>query len=112
VSHRLPHLPDFFTEFADAVVIREGETALLELIDQLQAGRDLRKVPNLLYKADGKVCATRLHIEDYAALPTLDYDGMALGRYLSPLLVLPLMVGKGCYHDECTFCDIPFINRG
>jgi hypothetical protein len=21
------------------------------------------------------------------------------------------MVGKGCYHDECTFCDIPFINR-
>jgi anaerobic magnesium-protoporphyrin IX monomethyl ester cyclase len=111
VSHRLPHLPDFFTEFADAVVIREGETALLELIDQLQAGRDLSKVPNLLYKADGKVCATRLHIEDYAALPTPDFDGMPLGRYLSPLLVLPMMVGKGCYHDECTFCDIPFINR-
>jgi anaerobic magnesium-protoporphyrin IX monomethyl ester cyclase len=22
-----------------------------------------------------------------------------------------MMVGKGCYHDECTFCDIPFINR-
>jgi anaerobic magnesium-protoporphyrin IX monomethyl ester cyclase len=111
VSHRLPHLPEFFTEFADAVVIREGETALLELINQLQGTRDLAKVPNLLYKADGKVCATPLHIEDYAALPTPDFDGMPLDRYLSPVLVLPMMVGKGCYHDECTFCDIPFINR-
>ena len=111
VSHRLPHLPEFFTKFADAVVIREGETALLELINQLQGTCDLGKVPNLLYKADGKVCATRLHIEDYASLPTPDFDGMPLDRYLSPVLVLPMMVGKGCYHDECTFCDIPFINR-
>jgi anaerobic magnesium-protoporphyrin IX monomethyl ester cyclase len=111
VSHRLPYLPEFFTEFADAVVIREGEAALLELINQLQGTGDLGKVPNLLYKIDGKVCATRLHIEDYAALPTPDFDGMPLDQYLSPVLVLPLMVGKGCYHDECTFCDIPFINR-
>lgn len=111
VSHRLPHLPEFFTQFADAVVIREGETALLELINQLQGAGDLAKVPNLLYKADGKVCATGLHIEDYAALPTPDFEGMPLDRYLSPVLVLPMMVGKGCYHDECTFCDIPFINR-
>jgi hypothetical protein len=108
----LPHLPEFFTEFADAVVIREGETALLELISQLQGTGDLSKVPNLLYKADnGRVRATMLHIEDYAALPTPDFDGMPLDRYLSPVLVLPVMVGKGCYHDECTFCDIPFINR-
>lgn len=111
VSHRLPHLPEFFTEFADAVVTREGETALLELIGQLQGSCDLDRVPNLLYKAHGKVCATRLHIEDYTALPTPDFDGMPLDRYLSPALVLPMMVGKGCYHDECTFCDIPFINR-
>jgi len=111
VSHRLPHLPEFFTEFADAVVVREGETALLELINQLQGAGDLGKVPNLLYKAGNTVCATKLHIEDYAALPPPDFDGMPLDRYLSPVLVLPLMVGKGCYHDECTFCDIPFINR-
>jgi anaerobic magnesium-protoporphyrin IX monomethyl ester cyclase len=111
VSHRLPHLPEFFTEFADAVVIREGETALLELVSQLQGAHDFTKVPNLLYKDDAKVCATKIHIEDYAALPTPDFEGMPLDRYLSPALVLPMMVGKGCYHDECTFCDIPFINR-
>ncbi len=111
VSHRLPHLPEFFTAFADAVVTREGETALLELVNQLQGEGNFAMVPNLLYKADGRVCATKLHIEDYAALPTPDFDGMPLGRYLSPSLVLPVMIGKGCYHDECTFCDIPFINR-
>ena len=111
VSHRLPHLPEFFSAFADAVVVREGETAMLEMINQLQGAQDLGKVPNLLYKNDNRVCATPLHIENYAALATPDFDGMPLDRYLSPHLVLPVMVGKGCYHDECTFCDIPFINR-
>jgi anaerobic magnesium-protoporphyrin IX monomethyl ester cyclase len=111
ISHRLPHLPEFFTEFADAVVVREGETALLELISQLQGGHDFSKIPNLLYKDNARICATKIHIEDYAALPTPDFEGMPLDRYLSPTLVLPMMVGKGCYHDECTFCDIPFINR-
>lgn len=111
VSHRLPHLPEFFSAFADAVVVREGETAMLEMINQLQGAQDLGKVPNLLYKNDDRVCATPLHIENYAALATPDFDGMPLDRYLSPHLVLPVMVGKGCYHDECTFCDIPFINR-
>ncbi len=111
ISHRLPHLPEFFVQFADAVVIREGETALLELISQLQGSHDFTRIPNLLYKCAGKVFATKIHIEDYAALPTPDFEGMPLDRYLSPALVLPVMVGKGCYHDECTFCDIPFINR-
>jgi anaerobic magnesium-protoporphyrin IX monomethyl ester cyclase len=111
VSHRLPQLPQFFSEFADAVVVREGETALLELINQLQGAHDLSKVPNLLYRDNDSICETRLHIENYAALATPDFDGMPLDSYLSPHLVLPVMVGKGCYHDECTFCDIPFINR-
>ncbi|PJG51260.1 radical SAM protein [Bradyrhizobium forestalis] len=111
VSHRLPHLPEFFTQFADAVVIREGETALVELVNQLQGAHELEKVPNLLYMDQQEVRATKLHIENYATLATPDFDGMPLGSYLSPHLVLPVMVGKGCYHDECTFCDIPFINR-
>jgi anaerobic magnesium-protoporphyrin IX monomethyl ester cyclase len=111
IAHRLPHLPKFFDEFADGVVTREGETALLELANQLQGGKEFHRVPNFLYKKDGAVAATAVHIEDYAALPTPDFEGMPLPRYLSPRLVLPVMVGKGCYHDECKFCDIPFINR-
>lgn len=111
IAHRLPHLPKFFDEFADGVVTREGETALLELANQLQGGKDFSRVPNFLYKEGDAIKATPIHIEDYASLPTPDFDGMPLGRYLSPRLVLPVMVGKGCYHDECKFCDIPFINR-
>ena len=111
VSHRLRHLPEFFDTFADGVVTREGETALLELADQLQGRSDFGRVPNFLYKNGDAIEATRTHIEDYARLPTPDFEGMPLARYLSPVLVLPVMVGKGCYHDECKFCDIPFINR-
>jgi anaerobic magnesium-protoporphyrin IX monomethyl ester cyclase len=111
IAHRLPHLPTFFDAFADGVVTREGETALLELANQLQGGKEFNRVPNFLYRDGDTVRATAVHIEDYAVLPTPDFDGMPLSRYLSPQLVLPVMVGKGCYHDECKFCDIPFINR-
>ena len=111
IAHRLPHLPLFFDVFADGVVTREGEAALLELADQLQGAKDFDRVPNFLYKTGDSVRATATHIEDYAALATPDFDGLPLDQYLSPHLVLPVMVGKGCYHDECTFCDIPFINR-
>ncbi|GJE00517.1 B12-binding domain-containing radical SAM protein [Methylobacterium isbiliense] len=111
IAHRLPHLPAFFDAFADGVVTREGEAALLELVDQLQGGRDFARVPNFLFKDGDAVRAGRTHIENYAAVPTPDFDGLPLDRYLSPHLVLPVLVGKGCYHDECTFCDIPFINR-
>lgn len=111
IADRLSSLPEFFDVFADGVVTREGETALRELADQLQGARDFARVPNFLYAEGGRVRATPTHIEAYAGLPTPDFDGLPLDRYLSPHLVLPLMVGKGCYHDECSFCDIPFINR-
>ncbi len=104
--------PEFFRLFCDGLIAYEGETALLELVEQLAGGRDLSRVPNLLYlDRSGRVTFTRYHVEDVSALPTPDFDGLPLDDYLAPAPVLPILTGKGCYFNRCKFCDIPFINH-
>jgi radical SAM superfamily enzyme YgiQ (UPF0313 family) len=107
--------PGFFEVFCDAVVPYEGETALVELAERVAGGRrpdSLAAVPNLVW-ADrhGSVHANAPHLEDVANLPTPDFDGLPLDRYLAPWPVLPILTGKGCYFNRCKFCDIPAINR-
>ncbi|HVV44739.1 MAG TPA: radical SAM protein, partial [Bryobacteraceae bacterium] len=110
-AKKLPGLPAFFETFANAVVAYEGETASIALADALAAGRDLSDIPNLLYLNNGVVRTNRVHVEDVASLPTPDFAGLPLDRYLSPAPVLPVLLGKGCYFNKCKFCDIPYINH-
>ena len=103
--------PAFFEFFADGVVAYEGETAILEIVNQLAGNRDFSKVPNYLYREQGTVRFTRNHAEDLTSLPTPDFAGLPLERYLAPEVVLPILFGKGCYFNRCKFCDIPYINH-
>jgi anaerobic magnesium-protoporphyrin IX monomethyl ester cyclase len=107
----LSQLPDFFRVFADGVIAYEGETALLELLAQLQGKRRFDKVPNLVFFDGRWVRANATRVEDVNALPTPDFDGLPLHRYLAPARVLPILTGKGCYFNRCKFCEIPFINH-
>jgi len=108
---QIQRAPAFLDAFADGVIAYEGETALLELVNQLAGGRDFSKVPNYLYCDRGAVRFTFTHTEDVARLPTPDFAGLPLERYLAPELVLPILFGKGCYFNRCKFCDIPYINH-
>ena len=108
---RLMQLPAFFAHFADGVIVYEGETAILELVEQLGSGCDFSRVPNYLYVRDGRVHLGKTHVEDVDELPAPDFTGLPLQDYLTPEPVLPILVGKGCYFNECKFCDIPFINH-
>ncbi len=107
----LSQRPAFLEHFADAIVVYEGETALLELVHQVANGRDFSKVPNLLWLEGGRVRVGPTHLEDVDALPTPDFEGLPLERYLTPAPVLPILFGKGCYFNRCKFCDIPYINH-
>jgi len=103
--------PAFFEYFADGVVVYEGEQAFQVLLEQLQGRRDLRQVPNFLFKDGSHVVSTPLHVEDVNTLPTPDFTGLPLHAYLAPVPVLPILTGKGCYFNRCKFCDIPYINH-
>ena len=107
----LARRPDFFRTFADGVVVYEGETALLELLRQLDGPGRLDEVPNYLYREGDAVRVTPTHLENVEALPTPDFEGLPLGEYLAPAPVLPILTGKGCYFNRCKFCDIPYINH-
>ena len=108
---KLCRLPRFFEIFANAVVAYEGETACIALADALSRGKDTSEVPNLLFLRNGEVRMTTTHVEDVATLPTPDFSGLPLDKYLSPAPVFPILVGKGFYFNRCKFCDIPYINH-
>jgi hypothetical protein len=110
-ANELVSYPAFFEHFADGVVIYEGERAFQVLLEQLQGRRDLRQVPNFLFKDGNHIVSTPLHVEDVNTLPTPDFAGLPLHAYLAPVPVLPILTGKGCYFNRCKFCDIPYINH-
>ena len=79
-------------ELLDSIIVHEGETPLLRLVQELRGGGDLDKVPNLVRQIDGKVKVNRPFAkEDLNKLPTPDFDGMPFDLYLSPERVLPVM---------------------
>ena len=97
---------ELFSVF-DSVIVHEGETALLKLIDHLENGSDIKNIPNLIYK-DGAVINVNMLDpagEDVNSLPAPCFDGFPLDRYLSPELIIPVLSSRGCYWNRCTFCD-------
>ncbi len=107
----LRRLPDFFKHFADGIIVYEGETAIAELILQLQSGREFSRVPNFLYFDGNQIRRTTTHLEDVNSLPTPDFSGLPLDNYLAPSTVLPIYAGKGCYFNRCKFCGITRSNH-
>ncbi|MBM4123716.1 MAG: radical SAM protein [Nitrospira sp.] len=102
----LRRCPSLF-ELTDDFIVFEGETALLELVNQLDGKRDFSKVPNLIHRQNGKITVNQpFYSENIDALPAPNYDGFPLGRYLAPQTVLPVQFSRGCYYKDCAFCAL------
>ncbi len=102
----LRRCPSLF-DLTDDFVVFEGETALLELINQLTGKRDYSKVPNLIYRQNGRIVVNQpFYSENINALPAPNYDGFPLDKYLSPATVLPVQFSRGCYYKDCAFCAL------
>src|SRR5712692_9372943 len=98
---------DAMFQFADDFVVFEGETALLELIHQLEGKRDFSKVPNLIYRQNGKTIVNQpFFSENINALSTPNFDGFPFRQYLAPQSVLPIQFSRGCYYKDCAFCAL------
>lgn len=102
----LRRCPSLF-EITDDIVVFEGETALLELVNQMAGKKDFSKVPNLIYRQNDKIIVNQpFYSENVNQLPAPNYDGFPLGRYLSPEPVLPVQFSRGCYYKDCAFCAL------
>ncbi len=101
----LPEKSNLFTLF-DSAVIYEGETAFLQLVEAIGAGRDLAEIPNLIYRdASGIQTSLLTYAEDMASLPPPDFTGLPLEKYFVPDRILPYLATRGCYWGRCEFCD-------
>jgi anaerobic magnesium-protoporphyrin IX monomethyl ester cyclase len=89
----------------DLCCVAEGEGALLEVCARLGRRAPLAGVPGTVAR-DGAAVVRGPDAPpvDLATLPPPDFDGLPLGRYLSPHLVLPFDPTRGCYWGRCAFC--------
>jgi hypothetical protein len=102
----LRRCPGLF-DLTDDFIVFEGETALLELVNQLEGKRDYAKVPNLIYRQNGRIIVNQpFYSENINQLPAPNYDGFPLDLYLAPETVLPVQFSRGCYYKDCAFCAL------
>lgn len=109
VKEALKLRPDFFEHFCHMVCAGEGEAQLAILMETLDSGGDLQRVPNILYLEDGVVKETSVH--PAAPLDSLGYqdlEGLPLEKYFTPEIICSIQASKGCYWGKCTFCDTDF----
>jgi anaerobic magnesium-protoporphyrin IX monomethyl ester cyclase len=100
----LPQSPLF--QYFDSAVVYEGETAFVQLVSAVGAKRDLREVPNTIYKDEtGIHTSPTSYAEDLNSLPSPDFDGLPLEKYFVPTKILPYLATRGCYWGRCEFCD-------
>lgn len=96
----------------DAIVTGEGEFTSLEIIDRLNAGRDLDGVQGVVFRSGGKVVKNppRLLITDLDALPFPARELLGDAKqYIPPPAtyrrkpVAVLMTSRGC-NRRCIYC--------
>lgn len=96
----------------DAVVTGEGEHTVVELLERLSGGADLRDVRGLAYRSGGAVVTNppRPLISDLDSIPVPARDLLAKrGRYIPPpgtyrrKPVAVVMTSRGCSR-KCIFC--------
>ncbi|MBD3391767.1 MAG: radical SAM protein, partial [Chitinivibrionales bacterium] len=87
----------------DYVVIGEGETTILELLDALAGKRDLESVNGIAYRSNGSVVQTppRPCATDFDQFPLPDFS---LVRY-AKIRIYPVERIRGCGMD-CEFCTV------
>jgi len=98
---------DRLFQVTDDFIVFEGETALLELVNQLEGRKDFSKVPNLIWRNNDRIIVNQpFYSENLADHPAPNYDGFPLGKYLAPQTVLPVQFSRGCYYKDCAFCAL------
>lgn len=94
-------------EFIDFIIVKEGEEALLGLIQALNGDIDYRSVPNLVWRKNGEIIFNEERmIGNLDELPTPDFSDLRLNEYYFPELILPISSARDCPWNLCKFCQL------
>lgn len=93
-------------KYFDYIIVGEGETAIVRLMQYFEGKISLSDVPNLLLiNKDGTISYTEKMVENVTDLPIADYDGLELDLYMAPETILPYQTSRGCHYGYCAFCN-------
>ncbi|QTX33323.1 radical SAM protein [Aminithiophilus ramosus] len=96
---------DALFDLVDGIVVGDGESALEELMDREEGGREPEgAVAGLLTRGRRSVPAASG--PPLSALPDPDFSDFPPRRYFFPRgrAVLPLRFSRGCWWNRCSFC--------
>lgn len=90
----------------DYLVLYEGETPIVRLVDHLEGKLPIEEVPNLVHRrADGQgTVRNPMGNQTFGELPAPDFEGFPLDQYLLPEVIFPMLSTRGCYWKKCAFC--------
>ncbi len=109
-------------EFVDFITLDDGETPLMNLLEHLQAKRELKDLKRTFCCIDGKATYVNGSKDSDVKQKDVgipDYSDLPLDKYLSVIEIAnpmhrlwsdgrwnKLTLAHGCYWGKCTFCDI------
>ncbi|BBB91701.1 MAG TPA: radical SAM protein [Methylomusa anaerophila] len=114
-GHLVSPEPEYFLKKtkADAIVIGEGETTIIELLDQLQAKKDFSSVNGIAYMSDNKFVKTppreliqnidRIPLPAWELFPMDHYTLLRMPNIKNSERCVPVLSGRGCTF-KCNFC--------
>jgi len=108
---------DFDRDYVDVIVVGEGEQTFPELVETLEAGRDLAAVNGLIYRRQGRPYATtpREPAKDINSfpMPARHLTERYRSHYHFHFWEYPRLVetARGCPY-RCTFCSVWKFHHG
>lgn len=98
----------------DIVCLNEGEEAMLELANALDAGTDYSGIQNLWVKKNGEVIRnptrTKMKQEEMDALPWADREIYKKYKHFRDYPFEIFVGSRGCPF-KCSFCEVPTLNN-
>ncbi len=85
-----------------AIVGAEAELSVADMVETLVDGGDITAFPGVTMP-DGRVSPPAPPLRPLDATPFADFTDFPWDRY--PVRIVPMMTGRGCQWDKCTFCS-------
>lgn len=85
-----------------AIVGAEAEMSVADMVETAVAGGDITAFPGVTMP-DGRMSAPAAPLRPLDATPFADFTDFPWDRY--PVRIVPMMTGRGCQWDKCTFCS-------
>ena len=97
IDKNLQKIDKIFNSFFDFIISGCGEKSLIKLAEHIFYKKgNLNNIKGLLYKNKNQIKLNK---------PDKNYN---INNYLTPEIIMPIQLSKGCYWGKCTFCGLHY----